>query len=82
MKTSLGALADPTDRDAFSRLRSATIISMIWRRRTTRSASGWVASSASGRKSGLGASTKRAIRLWCELLGHNIVVGKSVERQS
>ena len=47
----------------FSRLRSATIISMIWRRRATRSASSWVASSASGRKSGLVASTKRAIML-------------------
>ena len=46
-----------------SRLRSATIISMIWRRRATRSASSWVASSASGRKSGLVASTKRAIML-------------------
>src|ERR1700733_1389850 len=45
----------------FSRLRSATIISMIWRRRATRSASSCVASSGSSRKSGLVASTKRAI---------------------
>jgi hypothetical protein len=35
-----------------SRLRSATMISMICRRRATRSASSWVASSASGLRLG------------------------------
>ena len=45
----------------FSRWRSATIISMICRRRATRSASSRVASSGNGRISGLVASAKRAM---------------------
>jgi L-2-hydroxyglutarate oxidase LhgO len=30
----------------------------------------------------LSAEEARALGLWCELLGHSIVVGKSVERRS
>ena len=43
------------------RCRSAVIISTIWRRRATRSARSWVASSGRGRTAGLVASTKRAM---------------------
>src|SRR3954465_6215217 len=44
-----------------SRFRSATIISMIWRRRATRSARSCVASSGRGRTSGFMSWPKRAI---------------------
>ena len=55
------ALLQTRLRRGSSRCRSATIISTIWRRRATRSASRRVASSGNGRTSGLVASTKRAM---------------------